>query len=280
MTIIITKLYNEMTTKLEEIAISSENILQRAERSYHAIEAALWDLKKIIIHYEFKNNEEEIHFFKVLKPMFLKELFYFGEVFEIESWKPPVGVNEEIAHYMIGAKRMDLYFKMNIGLYTYYRTGSTSRDEDYFLRGRAIDDMIPPLSSTDLDSRFSTIQSMQFGQLQAYEQFSSYLTQSIQRLQNPTSTDTSVKDISGLVWTDSKTNLIEVGYMLFATKSFNFGKATLRDIISTLESAFNVRLGNYRRTFQNMRIRSNRTSFLKKGEDDLVKYMDSTDMDY
>ncbi len=265
-----------MTGQLQEIAVTAENILQLARQSYTAVEGTLRKLKEHILNHEFRDTAEEIDFFKRQKPMFLRELFYFHEVFQIEAWKPPVGINDAIAHYMIGAKRMDLYFKMNNRIYTYYRTGSTEHDEEYFLREKQSADFIAPLSMTDLDPRFSTPYSIQFAQLEAFEQFSNYITESIRKLENPGEPVTSAVK-TNLVWTDAKTDLIELGYAIFARKSTNFGKSTLRDIMTVLEGAFNVRLGNYHRTFQNMRIRKIRTPFLTQAEKDLNRYMDQND---
>jgi len=273
-------IYEAMRDALDQIAMTSENILQRAMQSYRVVEQALAQLKKYIISYHFTDKQEEIYFFKVIKPMFLKELLYYMEIFQVESWKPPVGREEEIAHYRIGAHRADIYFKRYNELYTYYRTGSTVHDEQYFLR-ESKTDLITPISMSDTDSRFSTVYSFQFAKLQAYEEFSNYLHRCIYNLEHPgvpvSETD---KTRSALIWTDSKSALIELGYGIYAKGSINHGKADIKQIMTALELAFNISLGNFYRTFQNLRIRKkNRTPYWDGAREDLLKSMDKTDLD-
>lgn len=274
-------LYTRMSEQLEALAFTSENILQRAERSYKAVESALKELKDYTIGYDFKSKEEEIAFFKDIKPKFLKELIYFMEVFQVESWKPPVGREEEITHYMLGAKRVDLYFKRYNDLYTYYRKGSSMHDELFFMRGNNYD-VITPISLSDMDPRFSTVQSFQIAKMQAYEQFSGYLQSCIHKLEHPeTNLAITEKRKYHSLWTDSKAALIELAYAIHSCGSVNHGKCDVKQIILDLELMFNVELGNFYRTFQSMRIRKKgRTPFLDMLKESLEKRMDETDLSY
>jgi len=273
-------IYEAMMQNLEHIMVTSENILQRAEQSYKVVERALAELKAYIIDYDFADKQEEINFFKNIKPMFLKELLYFMEVFQVESWKSPVGRDEEIAHYRLGAHRADLYFKRYNELYTYYRTGSSLHDEQYFLRESKCE-LITPISLSDTDTRFSTVYSFQFAKLQAYEQFSDYLHRRIYNLEHPGSPiSESDKGKPMLRWTDSKNALIELGYGIHAKGSINYGKADIKQIMTALEIAFNTNAGNFYRTFQNLRIRKkNRTPYWDDAKEQLIKTMDNTDLD-
>jgi len=275
----ISSIYETMLESLERIAVTSENIMQRAEQSYKAVEQALAQLKEYIIGYNFSDKREEIYFFKKIKPMFLKELLYYMEVFQVEAWKPPVGRDEQIAHYRLGALRADLYFKRYNELYTYYRTGSISQDEQYFLRESKCD-IITPISLSDTDSRFSTVYSFQFAKLQAYEQFSDYLHRCVYNLEHPdVPMSESEKRKALLRWTDSKAALIELGYGIHAKGSVNHGKADIKQIMTALEIAFNTSVGNFYRTFQKLRIRKkNRTPYWDDAKIYLLNSMDDTDV--
>jgi hypothetical protein len=274
-------IYQNMMEKLDLIAISSENILQHAEQSYRTAEQALSELKEHIINQDFPDKQEEINFFKRVKPMFLKELLYYMEVFQVESWKPPVGRDEQIAHYKLGALRADLFFKINNELYTYYRMGSSIHDEQYFLRGGRCD-LITPISVSDTDSRFSTIYSFRFAELQAFEQFSDYLHRCTYNLEHPGSPiSENDKGKPSIRWTDAKSALVELAYGIYAKGSINHGKADIKQIMTALEIAFNVDTGNFYRTFQNLRVRKkNRTPYWDDARDYLLKCMDNTDMDH
>lgn len=279
---LIDNLYNTMTAQLEEIAMTAENPLSQAEQSYDAVEHALKELKHFILDYTFKDKEEEIDFFKLVKPMFHKELIYYWEVFQIEQYKPPVGKEDVINHYMLGAKRVDFYFKRHNELYTYYRKNSTMHDEDYFLRAEAVHELASGISVSDIDTRFSTRCSFQFAKMQAYEQFGNYVYQKIVEVEHPgiQLTPNSGKT-TRTVWTDSKADLIELAYGIHARRSLNHGKADIKDIITALEIIFNINVGNFYRTFQNLRIRKkNRTPYWDGAKSDLVRSMDDTDLVY
>ena len=271
-------LYAKMTQALEQVAMSSDNILQRSKLSYRLVEQILGELKEFIINYTFKDKDEEIKFFKEIKPMFLRELIYHMEVFQVEAWKPPVGREDEIAHYGLGARRVDFYLKRTNELYNYYRTGSTTNDELYFLRTETAPDLITPISLSDIDPKFSTVYSFTFAKMQAYELFSNYLHQCVYRLEHP-GMEQKKEESKKSLWTDSKADLIELGYGIYARGSVNHGKADIKEIITALEIAFDTTVGNFWRTFQNLRIRKkNRTPYWDGAKNELNKLMDNTDL--
>ena len=94
--------------------------MQRAERSYHTVEQTLEKLKTFILNYTFKNDQEEVTFFKEIKPKFQKEFIYYEEVFAVEHFIGPVGPKDVIAFYLMAAGRVDLHFKRYNGVYTYF----------------------------------------------------------------------------------------------------------------------------------------------------------------
>ncbi|MCH5685523.1 RteC domain-containing protein [Niabella sp. W65] len=48
----------------------------------------LFSVKKYIIENEFKNDAEEIHFFRTIKPQILGKLIYYNKVYRIETTCP------------------------------------------------------------------------------------------------------------------------------------------------------------------------------------------------
>src|SRR6218665_463387 len=78
----------EMTRNLQKIAVESENFLQQAQRSFACADEVLKKIKEFISDYTFQNAEDEIRFFKDIKPSFLKELLYSKELFDIQANMP------------------------------------------------------------------------------------------------------------------------------------------------------------------------------------------------
>lgn len=272
-------LYTEMTEELKQISLTSDNILQCAIESYQAIDHALEKLKEFVISYTFKDEQEEITFFKEIKPRFQKEYIYHEEVANLESFVPPVAPKDAIVYYEYALGRIDLHFKRYNAIYSYYRTENRKNDAQYFVRGRSGKDLISPISSSDIDQRFSTAYSFQFAKLQAYEKFSTYLQQRIYFLEHPEAAQTD-ENGSQAIWTDTKVDLIEVGYGLFAKGSINQGKASLKLIMNLLSKAFNVDLGNYYAVIQQnirLRKRKERTHYLNSMIEETERKMDHLD---
>lgn len=81
-----------------------------------------------------------------------------------------------------------------------------------------------------------------------------------------------------LTWTASKVALIELMYALHTEGAFNNGAVDLKEIAEYFEYVFEIDLGQYRRTFLEIRARKNdRTKFLATLNDSLQKRMDNQD---
>lgn len=96
------KFYNETLNKLEneikELEIETNFSVQKIETAIKFIIHSLTDLKKFVLKNDFRNLEEEIHFFKYQKPVIVSKLVYYNAIYKIETRKP------------YGAKRIRKYF--------------------------------------------------------------------------------------------------------------------------------------------------------------------------
>lgn len=280
MNIFITNLYKEMKASLEEIAISSGNILHRAEQSYVLVQEILAKLKEHILSYSFKDEEEEIRFFKNVKPMFLQELIFFEELYYIELNRPLGSISEQEDYLLKALEGIRIFFERNRLLYAYHRTGKTMYDELFFRReSNKSGLLLLPEYALDIDIQFSTLTSCKLARMQAFEQLREEIQLSLYRLTG-SAAETVSPEKDQCIWTDTEAALTEVGYALHAKGSINHGKAPISMIMSALERAFNKQLGNYYRAFQNMRLRKKRTAYMVSATESLARYMDETDMNF
>ncbi len=272
--------YALLNEALGEIAMTSTNTLQRAERSYTAIQYSLQKLKTFILSYTFQEQHEEILFFKVIKPKFLKELIYYRKIFYIEAGKPLGDTEELTAYYKQEAARNNLFIERNHNFYIYYRMGKSDLDERYFVRLADGHEPLPEYS-LDIDPQFCTIHSLKLAKMQACEMLNQHLLSELYAIHHPSSPldPASIKTRPDTTWTDPKVDLIELGYSIQSRGSVNHGKADVKPIMTALEYAFNVSTGNYYAVFQqNIRIRKkNRTTCLDGLKDSLEKRMDDSD---
>lgn len=70
-------------------------------------------------------------------------------------------------------------------------------------------------------------------------------------------------------------NAIEWGYGLFAAKTLNYGNATIKEVMAFVETAFDIELGDYYRTYLSLKNRKkDRTAFFTFIMEQLQKRMD------
>lgn len=175
------QLHVRLTEELQRIALESENHLQRAERSCRAVEASLEELKAYTKTHAFPDQQAEITFFKEVKPRFLKELFYFIELFYLEAFQPVGGRKKRRAYLQQALDRVSVFFDRHQLLYTYYRMNQSHLDHLFFLRGAGTA-LLWPDSTQELDPCFSTLHSHQLARLQASEALRDYLQGQLQQL--------------------------------------------------------------------------------------------------
>jgi len=250
------KFANELLATLEQelqqAGIETENNLQQFERSYMIATAKLGELKDFIQGYTFKSEEEEIKFFKEIKPLFHKEAIYYNELYNIESERPLISDQSQKQFYEKTIDRIMSYFDRHRELYNYYRTGKTNKDKSFFQRS-TLSNPISKHYVLDLDTSFSTPHSIDLAHLQAYEQLCRYIDTTYYKKGEPLSEDT--KRNRGTIWSSTKAALIELAVALYYSGSVNYGKGGFKKFISELEAFFQIQLGNVYRVFLGMVIR-------------------------
>lgn len=277
---VVNNLFERLEEKLNIEAEQHENKVCLATRSVAAVVDSMSALKAYIKDYAFKNQEEEIHFFKKLKPRFSSQLIYFLKVQKIETERPNGSHKVQCEYFSQELDRLKYFFDNNLAFYKYYRNDATHLDEKYFTRQPYDINLNLDPHVFDHDPSFSTSHDYKIARLLANEMLENYLKNALADLemQEHKSTEKIEMPKFKLSWTGSKAALIELVYGLHSVGTFNNAKADIKHIAAYLEAVFNVDLGNYYRTFQEIRIRKkNRTSFLDTLKNGLVNKMDEID---
>lgn len=246
------ELYVTMQEKLEEVDQSAKDSIVKESSYIDIVKSHTYGLKNYLYQYEFSSREEEIHFFKKIKPKFVSLLLLHNELFEIEVSRP-LEKEAIIKHYVDGIQKGQAFINANMEFYRYYHLGSTYLDSKYFLSDRNHE------TGTEVmyDSRFCTPFDHKFCVLQGYELLREHLTKAIEKLTMP------VQEYSPLQWTGPKISLIELMYALQVSGVFNKSATDVKMIATYFEKIFNVDLGNFYRTFRDIQCRKNgKTVFL------------------
>lgn len=270
------ELYQNLQLSIQEISSTGMSGFDYYKSCYHEAMEASKKLKDYILNYRFADQNEEIEFFKEIKPKFQSKLMYFNELIQVEIQKPLISEKRMLAkyyrrssgHYAVLASRNQLFLH-------YMRSQYESGDHLLFLRSSENFDFIH--TDLDLDEKYSTPASTELSKLLSYELVIEHLAKKIESLNSSNSTDKVIVP-HHLSWSGRKAALIELAYGLQSTGVINQGNASVAQIIEALEFIFNVDTGKYYRVFQNIRIRQgSRTLFLDEIIVALNKRMDESD---
>jgi len=224
----------------------------------------LGDIKEDIINEGFATLDDEILFFKQIKPTVLGKLIYYNKVFRIETACPANNGNMYESYFAMHLRELKLEYTEHVcksDFYRYYRSGRTDRDEQYFTLGKI--NCYDGLNSYvfEIDSQFSTYFDYKVAKIIANELIYNYLTTKLSPEQNP---DVLLKheETKDVFWTHSKNALIELIYALYACDAISHGKIGIRKISMVFQILFRVSLNDIHNSFHRMKTRAgSRTLF-------------------
>jgi len=265
----------ELETQISAIHSQTNDPLIYSLESIKILVTALEKLKTFFLKHNFSNKTDEIMFFREIKPNLASRLIYYNEIYNIAGNKP-FGSKKTISkYYAAELKKLKAYADENAEFYKYYRTGSRYLDNKYFIRGKH--DIRLTLDSFYLqaDNRFSASHDYKVARIIANDLIRQYLENQTEKLFNTELVPVSNNKIK---WTGSKVALIELIYALHAESVFNKGNADLKETIAHFETMFDISLGQFNRTFLEIRERkSERTKFLNTLKEKLILRMDDAD---
>jgi len=260
------KYYNECVQNLDyqinELSVEIEDRMQLAQEVIKLLIKCLADLKQEVMKSGFKDEEEEIYFFKKLKPIILSKLICYNAVFKIEAKKPYGGKKVLDEYFNTELTKLKRFYDNNKEFYSYYRTNSSYLDHKYFVRGNY--DIVLSLDTFyfETDHSFSTSHDYKVAKILANDRIQLFLEEQL----NNNNITNRTNDVS-LNWTGSKVALIELIYGLNAQGVLNNGNADIVAIVRFFERSFNVDLGDFYHTYMELKSRKiTQTKFLDRNE--------------
>lgn len=272
-------LLKNLNEQLNFADLEIDDPILRSENAINIIIASIEKLKVIFEKEKPKSIEQEIDFFKNVKPKFTSKLIYYNAIYKIET-KKPYGGDRILKKYLNNElEKLKRYFDNNLDFYRYYRTGSNYLDNKYFTRGKFDIKLTLDSFYFEVDKTFSTSHDFKVAKILANDLIQVYLEDKLLVLENKDPKEKSqVNPKVKQSWTGSKVALIELLYALHTEGVFNNGTSDLKDIAEYFENVFNIDLGQYHRAFLEIRMRkSDQTKFLNSLKEKLVKRMENTD---
>jgi hypothetical protein len=257
------RLYTALENQLNEVSVNDDSLADQYKSSIMLCKKAMAKLKNHISSYSFESIEEEIHFFKAVKPQFYSKYIYFINVYNFIMQKPTGGddiVKEYLTYELTDLKR---FFDHNHSFYLYYRSGSTQMDELYFTRGGF--DVHVELEYFEEDELYSTSHDYKLSKIIANEKYQDFLNLELQKTLLHEQEPLEVGLELPLTWTFNKTDLVELIYALVALGVFNNGNTEIKSVVGFFQTAFHVDLGSYYHKYLDIvKRKKERTAFLDK----------------
>lgn len=271
---------SEIDVEIDEIDLYGYDIVENSLSMVHRLQAVLNDLKTKLQTYSFPAKEDEITFFKTQKPEILGRLLFFYKIYRIET-QCPNGSNDVIRSYINRElDNLTYFFNRNLDFYQYYRSHSTLYDEYYFVRGKSDLRLCTDSAQFDKDPNFSTGYDYKVAKIIANEMLRIYLNKRLVKLETNTQVENNLQKCLKYPFrfTGKKVFLIELGYSLVSSGDINNGNVEIKEMMNFLGTVFQVELGDYYAAYIAMKERKkDRTAYLSRLQDSLVKRMDEDD---
>lgn len=209
---------NNFCDVLEQLNSSEPDINKRANKAAKLIKNTLENFRTKIRKEGFRSTEDEIHFFKYVKPKISSYLIFYSVLAEIETCK--ITLNDEELKLFIDKKERKFRHVMreNIDFVKYYNAGLSHLDNFYFVREANFLSMSKNSTHQLADPEFNASHDMVAANIMAFELFKKHVDPKpdFQAYGPP---------VPKLKWTASKSDFIELVYALQATTAINYGEA-------------------------------------------------------
>ena len=278
MEIILSKILSEIRHKEDKI---SSQMIRSSDEAYQMtlfLNEMLCAIKTEVLQVGFLNEDQEVDFFKNVKPQILGKLIYYNKVFRIETTCPVSNGKIHQSYYENVLKNLKLEYKESIcneDFYRYYRAGRTDRDHTYFRLGKINYHDGLKSGVFEIDVSFSTYYDNKIAHIIANELLYTYTLTKINPEENP---DTILQNLDAnkdISWTNSQNALIELIYALYASNSIAYGKIGIRKLALIFQVLFRTPLNDIHHSFHRMKTRAgSRTAFLDQLKISLEEYMD------
>lgn len=229
--------FSEFEKEYQTIKITNLDSIVIANKVTNLIETRSKELFKWLKKHKFSSPEEEIYFFKDLKPIFISKLIYYKTVLSIET-NLPTSKKNKIKFYEDALNSIQENTNKNRKFYEYYRARASHKDNIYFLRNCDANILKRDCSLINYDVKLCTTHDYNMAVMIANDILTNYLENKIEQLENNcTTVHPSIQQTVN--WTGTKIDLIELIYALHHSKKINNGSTDIKELALFFGKIFN-----------------------------------------
>jgi hypothetical protein len=126
------KLYNALIDELIVTEIGNKTLLEKSEQGYQAA-VRYWQMaEKEVKDKGFISDEEEITFYKTIKPLFTARIEFYSLLYQAVLFKP-ADAEKEIIFWQNELRRVAIFRSANAAFIQYYENCNAEHDQQYYL---------------------------------------------------------------------------------------------------------------------------------------------------
>ena len=272
----INDLNRHLDARLLEISRQETGTISKARASSKCVKQTLIQLRDFVLHYSFRDELEEIDFFKTIKPNILSKYIYHRKIYQIESMRPVGGREIHQTYLRNELENLSLFHSQHLEFYQYYRTGEAYKDSIYFLRSNENLSIYDDDIACSMDCQFSTGYDYLVAKIVAFDQLSAWLYNRIDALDTPIQ-PAIVDNPDTLLWACSQTDLVELIYAFDSLKVIIGSTYEIKHLVTFFEKSFNIKLTDVYHTYTEIKNRSKRTKFIDSLKTALLQRFENDD---
>jgi hypothetical protein len=269
--------FNEFEREYEVLKNASDDVLTVSLDIIHYIEKKLKEIYKWLKKHIFLSVQEEIYFFKELKPRMVSKLLYFKAILNLETSLSQTK-KERNKQYEKQLSEINSYSTKNRELYEYHRSRSSYKDEDFFIRRSYKDIVKYDCCLINYDSKLSTSHDYKLAVIISNDMLANFLENKLDEL-NGKSKFANTRINHKFNWTRTKVDLTEMVYGFQAAGSINNGNFDLKEFAVFLGTMFNVEIdSNLYGNYSDIKSRKiPKTRYINTMSEKLIEKMDDED---
>jgi hypothetical protein len=279
MNLIFKKKLIQFNKDINMIVISKTKPLLDIEKGMKVSITCIEDLREVVLQGGLTSTEDEIHFFKYIKPNVMGYFLFFYYLQQIENVRPK-GTLDSISKYLqMSVQKYENFLYNRNEYYYYYKSDDTQHDEQYFIRCNLKPNAYCHHPYSMLDSNFATSHDYLFADFKAHEMVIDYLSIEINKLEilrnNQQFKFEKAIGKSRYNWTDKKIAAAELIYALVESGSINHGNVDVNALTEDISKLFNIDDLEIYRSYVDIKNRKkNPVPFLDRLRENLVKRID------
>ena len=228
----------------------------KAQKGIEVCQKVLQIFRKKISEGGLKNKEMECQFFKAIKPKVVGYMIHFINLVHMERHRNCGRDKAKHKFYKEQIVYLRQYFLEHREFYEYYVRNLSHRDNEFFSRKPQATELDCSAITSLIDDTFSTSHDIILAHIMGNSLTIKYLQNKIIHSEQNYHRHSN-KPSSHLKWTGTKIDLVELVYALQASNMINNGNVEIKELAKGVENLFSIDIGDYYRTFLEIRLRKN-----------------------